>query len=72
MLSEDACPLLSQEFYGDFKDIQLEEVKVVKTLMGSVVNLFQKLTFQKCEPIYFGTVEHPKPEKDSSIMKVLE
>ncbi|WP_152285407.1 hypothetical protein [Flavicella marina] len=62
VLSEDACEVLSQRFYGSFDAVKIEEVKVVKTLMGSVVNLVQVLTFQKCKPVYSGKIVHPVSE----------
>lgn len=79
VLTDRACEVLSQKFYGKPSQIQLEEVKVVKTLMGSVLNLFRTVTLQKCEPVYFGSVRHPDTAKESyldlngnTVRKVLE
>lgn len=72
VLSDAACPLLSQEFHGYYNNIDMQEVKVVKTLMGSIVNLFNKIIFKKCTPVYFGKVKHPVPENTNAMQKVFK
>lgn len=61
VLTKESCAVLSQKFHGNLTQIELEEVKVVKTLMGSVVNLLNKIAFIKCDPVYFGSIKHPIP-----------
>jgi hypothetical protein len=34
-------------------------LKIAKTLLGSVINFVNAIAGQKCKPVYHGEVQHP-------------
>jgi uncharacterized protein involved in outer membrane biogenesis len=64
VLDEKGCAKLSQKINGSFNKPQVEKVSILKSIAGSVINIFDKteklFTEGKCRVFYSGSVTHPK------------
>jgi uncharacterized protein involved in outer membrane biogenesis len=64
VLDEKGCAKLSQKINGSFNKPQVEKVSILKSIAGSVINIFDKtkkfFTEGKCKVFYSGSVAHPK------------
>jgi AsmA protein len=57
LVNEQGCAVFQQEVRGRFVDPEVSNVRVVKTLIGPLRNIF---TGKKCKhPFYTGSVQHP-------------
>lgn len=63
ILDKSGCALADQSVYGYSNDIQTSKVKIVKTLLGPVNNVFRSVGLAKCEVLYTGKVSHPEEKK---------
>ena len=59
IVDKRGCDLAGQKIYGEAKNPQYSEVKLLQTLFGPVKNFFRNIGFSNCEIIYEGRVEHP-------------
>lgn len=60
LVDRKGCSIMTQRYYGDAKDAQASGVKIIKTFLGPVKNLFQDIGLGKCNKVYSGVVEHPE------------
>jgi uncharacterized protein involved in outer membrane biogenesis len=64
VLDEKGCVKLSQEINGSFNKPRVEKVSILKSIAGSVINIFDRtkklFTQGKCKVFYSGSVAHPK------------
>ncbi len=62
VLNEKGCSKISQTVSGQFSDPKFGDVKVLKTLLGPITNLWNSIVGSDCETFYTGSVEHPVSE----------
>lgn len=62
VLNEKGCSKISQTVSGQFSDPKFGDVKILKTLLGPITNLWNSLAGSDCEAFYTGIVEHPVSE----------
>ena len=60
VVDKNGCSLMKQTISGKTDDIQVGKLQVAKTLLGSVINLVNKVVGANCETVYNGEVSHPK------------
>jgi uncharacterized protein involved in outer membrane biogenesis len=64
VLDEKGCAKLSQKINGSFNKPQIEKVSILKSIVGSVINMFDKtkrlFTEGRCEVFYSGSVAQPR------------
>ncbi len=63
ILDKFGCAMADQRVYGYTNDVQSGRVKIVKTLLGPVKNLFRSVGLAKCKVFYEGKVSHPEKKK---------
>ena len=50
---------MEQRIYGKMGSVKSGNLKIAKTLLGSVINFINSVVGDKCEPVYHGAVKHP-------------
>ncbi len=60
VLNEDGSSRLNQNIYGNLDNPKLGEIKVIKTLLVPVTNLFNSILSIQGETFYEGSVKHPE------------
>lgn len=63
VLDKKGCSLMEQRIYGKMGSVKSGNLKIAKTLLGSVINFINSVVGDKCEPVYQGEVLHPIPIK---------
>jgi AsmA protein len=59
VVDKNGCSLMEQKISGKIGDIQTGNLKIAKTLLGSVINLVNSVVGSECEPVYEGKIKHP-------------
>lgn len=59
VVDKKGCSLMEQQLYGRFGNIEMGELKIAKTLLGSIINLVKSVVGKKCKVVYSGKVAHP-------------
>jgi len=59
VLDKKGCSLMEQRIYGKMGSVKSGNLKIAKTLLGSVINFVNAIAGQKCKPVYHGEVQHP-------------
>jgi hypothetical protein len=63
VVDKNGCSLMKQTISGKTDNIQVGKLKVAKTLLGSVINLVNKVVGANCETVYDGEIAHPNPNQ---------
>ena len=59
VVDKKGCSLMEQSFHGKTDSLQVGKIKLLKTLLGSVINLGKTIVGANCEVVYEGEVQHP-------------
>jgi uncharacterized protein involved in outer membrane biogenesis len=59
VIDKNGCALMEQELHGKFNDLKPGELKIARTLFGSVINFVNVVVGKDCKPIYTGSVKAP-------------
>ncbi|HSR16809.1 MAG TPA: AsmA-like C-terminal region-containing protein, partial [Ignavibacteriaceae bacterium] len=60
LLDEDGCSEFLQELSGNINSPVPGKVKVFKTILAPITNLYNDVVGIDCEKFYYGSLEHPK------------
>lgn len=60
LLNEKGCSLYSQDISGNLLEPEMGKVKVVKSVVGPVSNLVDKVGITECDVFYNGKVKQPE------------
>lgn len=60
VLDKRGCDLAGQRIYGEALNPEYGKIKLLKTFLGPVKNIFRNIGIAKCDTIYAGRVDHPK------------
>lgn len=63
MVNHEGCAALSQNITGKFRNPETESIAVMGLVFGPVDNVWKILATpsgKKCDPVYSGSVQHPK------------
>ncbi len=63
VVDKNGCSLMRQTISGKTDNIEVGKLKVAKTLLGSIINLVNKVVGVNCEMVYDGEIAHPNFNK---------
>lgn len=59
ILNKTGCSIFTQDLFGDLNKPKMGEVKVMRTLLAPVTNLYNDIVGNDCTVFYNGTVKQP-------------
>ena len=60
VIDDNGCSIFTQNVYGDLNKPTLERVKIVKTILAPVTNLYNGIMGVNCDVFYEGSLPPPK------------
>lgn len=63
VIDKNGCSLMEQTFYGKFDNLEMGELKIAETILGSVINFVKSIVGIRCEVVYTGAIEQPNLTK---------
>ena len=59
VVDRNGCSLMDQTLYGKTSALQSGKLNIAKTLLGSVINVFEDVAGGDCKVVYSGRIRHP-------------